>query len=104
LCGRDAAVADLKLRKVLLNKKLQLSACKSMIDTKIALWQKLRNRGCEIATEDLSGGSIRPLIQVNCITDETGKMIKKLGNINNCSQLNQITEPLRIKLNSLSSD
>lgn len=105
LCAdRNATIAQFKLKQTLFNKKFKLPACKSMLDKKMTQWEDLRNKACENATEVYSGGSIRPFIQTSCIANETTKMIKKLGDINNCSQLNGIIEPIRIKLNALPSD
>jgi uncharacterized protein YecT (DUF1311 family) len=83
----DTIAADLKFKKVILQKKLQLPACKSEIDAKIVLWEKIRDQGCENATKKYAGGSIRPMLQTMCIRIETRKMIKKLENINSCNQI-----------------
>ena len=105
LCAdRNATIAQFKLKQELFNKKFKLPACKAMLDKKMTQWEGLRNKACENATEVYNGGSIRPFIQTSCIANETTKMIKKLGGINNCSQLNGIIEPIRIKLNALPSD
>lgn len=97
LCAdKDATTAIFKLRQTLLNNKLQLSACQSQLEKKIAQWKRLRDSGCENATKNYSGGSIRPFLEMTCLANETTKLIKKFDKIKNCSEINKISEPLQI--------
>ncbi|WP_342227532.1 lysozyme inhibitor LprI family protein [Rickettsiella endosymbiont of Rhagonycha lignosa] len=98
LCAdKDATTASFKLKQILFNKKSQLLICKSQLKEKIAQWEKLRDNACDKATEDSKDGSIWTTLLLNCVTDETTKMVKKLDKINNCNELNKIVEPIQIE-------
>lgn len=105
LCAdKEATTAIFKLRQTLLNDKSQLSTCQHQLEKKIAQWKKLRDKGCENATEDYGAGSIRPFFEMTCIADETTKLIKKFDKINNCNEINKITEPLQINKKDYSAN
>jgi uncharacterized protein YecT (DUF1311 family) len=86
LCAqRDFVSADLSLKQLLRDKSDLYPTCMSSLQNRIARFEENRARGCgRSAKKNYNNGSMQPMAQSLCATNETKKMIKKLNDFHGC--------------------
>ena len=82
---RDQIAADRIFGRTLADKLQKMPQCKTSMKAKIASWAKKRDQSCKkSATQEWGEGSMKPTAQAICVTTETMRMTKQLGNMNAC--------------------
>ena len=82
---RDQIAADRIFWRTLAEKLQKMPQCKTSMEAKIASWAKTRDRSCEkSAMQEWGEGSMKPTAQAICVTAETVRMTKRLGDVNVC--------------------
>jgi hypothetical protein len=86
LCAqRDQVAAERALRRIMADKEQALPKCKAWIESKVAMWRRSRDSGCETsAARDYGDGSMKPMVQAMCMQAETVKMTNRVKRLKHC--------------------
>jgi uncharacterized protein YecT (DUF1311 family) len=82
---RDVVSAELKLQRVVAEKKHRLPACQAAIETRVERWKAARDPACaKSAAREWGGGSMEPTARNICLSDSTGRMVQQMQRMSAC--------------------
>jgi uncharacterized protein YecT (DUF1311 family) len=82
---RDVVSAELKLQRVVAEKKRRLPACQAAIETRVERWKAARDPACaKSAAMEWGGGSMEPTARNICLSDSTGRMVQQMQRMSAC--------------------
>jgi len=82
---RDVVAAELKLQRVVAEKKQRFPACQAATEARVARWKPRRDRMCaRSAAKEWGGGSMEPTARNLCLADSTRRMAGQMLRMSAC--------------------
>ncbi len=82
---RDQIASDRGLARVVADKQKRTPRCAESFKAKLANWERSRNQSCEKSSrKEWGDGSMQPIAQVICVTEETLRMTKRFECMSGC--------------------